>query len=110
MDHEIEAVVREIEAAVHRLPSRPEEAADARHLAELCDRLAVWRRVVSGHQDGLLRERAMWALLGAERCLNGPRRLNSPGVDAFAARVRLEAAARALRDMSQRLEAPPEPT
>jgi hypothetical protein len=109
MGDDIAALINEIEAAVAGLPREAGGSDEPRQLADLSDRFVAWRRVVSGHQDGILRDRAMWALLGAERYLKGARELDAAGVDASAARIRLEAAVRALRAMHPVLEAPPEP-
>jgi hypothetical protein len=109
MDDPIEALIIEIQAAVEGLARGPEAAAEPGRLADLSGRFVGWRRVVSAQQEGSLRDRAMWALLGAERYLKGAREIDPVGVDPSAARLRLEAAVRALRAMHPMLEVPPEP-
>lgn len=103
MGDDIDRLVEEIEAAVARLAgSSP--AGRPRTAETLGARFAAWRQAVAEHRDLHLRDRAIWALLGAERHLRAMQGSSDNDADAHAARVRLEAAARTLREM-----APPYP-
>lgn len=104
MDNDLGALIAEIEAAAARLGAAPAPAGEAPLLA---DRLAAWRQVVSEHREGALRDRVIWALLGAERHIRAMDALAEPAADAHAAGVRLAAAARALREMRPAREEPP---
>jgi hypothetical protein len=104
MDNDLEALIAEIEAAAARLDGAPAPAGVPPLLA---DRFAAWRQVVSEHREGDLRDRVIWALLGAERHIRAMDGLAEPVADARAAGVRLAAAARALREMRPAREDPP---
>ena len=98
MDENIAGVIAGLEAAIEELARGGSLPAGAS--------LAAWRRAVSTGPEGPARDRAMWALLGAERCA---REAALDGGEATAARVRLEAALRALRGIAPIEEAPPDP-
>src|SRR5688572_12911910 len=107
---DIAALVSEIEAAVQALPSGADQPVSAADLAGLGEQQFVgWRQTVSSQAEGDLRDRVMWALLGAERHVRAMRSAGA-GDQASAARLRLEAAVRALREMLPILERPPSPT
>lgn len=105
MERGASALVAEIESAVSALGD-PGHLDDRVRLATFRDRLAEWRQATSAFAEGTIRDRAIWALMGAERYVSDSRELTPRGVDPAAARLRLQAASRALRALLAE-DAPP---
>ena len=104
--NQLARLAAELEAAAARLPSDPETPPGAQMLEELTARLADWRATVRGMPEGELRDRVIWALMGAERHLR-PERDVAARADAPGGRLRLEAAARTLRELMVTVDPPP---
>ena len=105
MNH-LARLAAELEAAADRLPSDPDSSPAAQMLEELTARFADWRQRVLDMPEGELRDRVIWALMGAERHLR-PERDVAARADAPGGRLRLEAAARTLREMMVTVDPPP---
>jgi hypothetical protein len=108
MERDSAALAAEIEAVAAALGD-PGQLAQPSMLALFRTRLDEWRRAAYALPDDPLRERVIWALLGAERYLSSTVELAPRGLDPVAARLRLQAAARALRALLPAPEPPPSP-